>query len=63
MACMELDLPVLSGDGAMKIIIFKSQGSNVWHDAQLSWNGPSQLQAGRWSDYASIRVFMQNIYV
>ncbi len=31
-------------NGASHQIVLKSEGGDVWHDAQLRWNGPNQLQ-------------------
>ncbi len=33
-------------NGASHQIVLKSEGGDVWHDAQLRWNSPNQLQPG-----------------
>ena len=39
-------LPEGLRNGASHQIVLKSEGGDVWHDAQLRWNSPNQLQPG-----------------
>lgn len=43
---MHMCLPEGLRNGASHQIVLKSEGGDVWHDAQLRWNGPNQLQPG-----------------
>ncbi len=43
---MHLCLPEGLRNSASHQVILKSEGGDVWHDAQLRWNGPNQLQPG-----------------
>ena len=43
---MQQCLPEGLRNGASHQIVLKSEGGDVWHGAQLRWNGPNQLQPG-----------------
>lgn len=43
---MQQCLPEGLRNGASHQIVLKSEGGDVWHDAQLRWDGPNQLQPG-----------------
>ncbi len=43
---MHMCLPEGLRNGASHQIVLKSEGGDVWHDAQLRWDGPNQLQPG-----------------